>query len=334
MGMLRPKRAASKMKSIPMNTQSNPKVSPFERVDASQKNIHNATINELLESIRDGKWREKVGRVLEEVLCNGRESAQVREAKKALPVWTPSGVFNARNNQSLVEHSGHIGLDLDDVPDLKGTQHTLTQCPHVRAAWTSPTNTGLPVEVAVTPFPTNDAEHKVAWNTAVAAVERSTGLNLSAVGLDQATKDLARAFFLSYDPTLQINSDPVPVPWSHSEASQDTARNPNFKPSKDMLREMLGFIPKRPADAEWIKVIAGVGDCIGHPIKTVDAVELLKAWSPEETIGEYTEKLKHRLDHVGVGALEAMARKHGWRPSTGIEVENVELVELARSKLV
>jgi hypothetical protein len=83
------------------------------------------------------------------------------------------------------------------------------------------------------------------------------------------------------------------------------------KPDKAQIREMLGFIPKRPIYGDWIKVVAAVGDALPDP---ADAIEVLCEWSDEERPGEYQDKLNHRLQDVHVATLIHLAKEHGWRP--------------------
>src|SRR5262249_14104518 len=85
----------------------------------------------------------------------------------------------------------------------------------------------------------------------------------------------------------------------------------NSKADKSQIREMLAVIPKRPDYADWIKVVAAIGDALPED----DAIEVLCEWSPEEREGEYADKLKKRLSDVHVGTLIHLAKQHGWTPS-------------------
>jgi hypothetical protein len=46
-----------------------------------------------------------------------------------------------------------------------------------------------------------------------------------------------------------------------------------------------------------------------------EAVAVLSEWSPEESRGEYQQKLRHRLTRVGIGSLIAKAKEHGFDAS-------------------
>jgi hypothetical protein len=97
-------------------------------------------------------------------------------------------------------------------------------------------------------------------------------------------------------------TEPKPKPTSD--------RRPHEPLTKEQVREMLAFIPKRPDYGDWIKVVAAVGDVLPD----ADAIQLLSEWSPEERPGEYAEKLAHRLKDVHAGSLVHLAKEHGWRP--------------------
>jgi hypothetical protein len=106
---------------------------------------------------------------------------------------------------------------------------------------------------------------------------------------------------------------------------KSTAQN-NGKPDKEQVRAMLAAIPKRPDYADWIKIVAAVGDALSD----ADAIEVLNEWSPQENPGEYPDKLQQRLGEVHIGSLIHLAREHGWTPAC-IAVQakgDVEPVEL------
>lgn len=78
------------------------------------------------------------------------------------------------------------------------------------------------------------------------------------------------------------------------------------------VAEILRSIPSRPDYEEWIQVIAAVG----NELKDDEAAaSVLNAWSPEESAGEYTCKLRSRLKHVGIGTLIHKAKEHGFDAS-------------------
>ena len=78
------------------------------------------------------------------------------------------------------------------------------------------------------------------------------------------------------------------------------------------VAEILRYVPTRPDYPTWIRVIAAVGSVLTHE----DAVTVLAAWSPEESPGEYTRKLRNPLKQVGIGSLIHLAKEHGFDAKT------------------
>jgi putative DNA primase/helicase len=106
---------------------------------------------------------------------------------------------------------------------------------------------------------------------------------------------------------LIAESEPEPLPETVGLTSKSFRQD--GKPDKSQIREMLGFIPKRPDYADWIKIVAAVGDVLPDE----DAIEVLREWSPEEKPGEYEDKLRHRLENVTVGTLIYLTKQYGWK---------------------
>lgn len=323
------------------NLKPNPlsgKISVFKKVFV-EDNPETQHALEVLRRIKQGFWKTKVEEVRIIVGKHGRDSAASKAAKKQkLEVVTWAGTFLERNNDSLQNHSGLVAIDLDKVPDIKATKKKLSASQHVASCWTSSTETGLWLLVPVHPLPVTKEQHKAAWAAVVKKIEEDTGCDLSR-DLDKGVNELSRACFVSWDPDMIINQEARHVSWQIEERNRKAIPpvsngDTTAKPSKEKLREILRHIPARPGYADWIKVIAGIHDCVGKSIPFDDALLLLKEWSPEESPDEYSKKMRGSLKRVGVGTLIWMARENGWQSA----LENHggefgEFVEIARARL-
>ena len=272
----------------------------------------------IFNAIKKGRWREEVGRIrrlysetLKRTGSHDKAKKAVEHLKKNLPAVTWSGKFSRRGNEYLLQHSGLCGADADvDAlagKDLNEVRAKLQTSPHVFAVFTSPTGHGLKPVVCVPP---DASKHEGSFRAV-----RQHILELTGVKIDESGKDLARLCFVSDDPDAYLNLNaqeitPLPKLQVLSDTHKPVNKNDHLgKPSKAEIREMLGFIPKRPEYEDWVKVVAAVGGALPPP----DAIELLKEWSPEEEEGEYAYKLRHRLENVTVGTLIYLAQQHGWR---------------------
>ena len=99
------------------------------------------------------------------------------------------------------------------------------------------------------------------------------------------------------------------LPWLMPQREQTPPREDLPKWTKEQVREMLAFIPKRPDYEQWLRISSAVWSALGED----EGTALLREWSPEEEDGEYDEKFKCRLQQVTAGTLVHIAKEHGWR---------------------
>ena len=189
-----------------------------------------AAVDEVLQDIRDGRWREPVEHirtVYQRVLAETGDSKEAKKAvadlKAALPGALFSGRFSSRQGpvaEKLIEHSGLICADLDHIEDIAGTRAKLAESPYVYRVFLSPTGTGLKVLVRVEP---NVERHSASWKAVKAHIMELTGLEI-----DEACKDVSRLCFASWDPDMSNNPNAVEllVPESASTSTPTSASTP------------------------------------------------------------------------------------------------------------
>ncbi len=90
------------------------------------------SVDTALSRIRDGKSAEKVNAIRS---TNDREL--VDQLKKSLPSMCFSGKFSERFDNKLIQHSGYICCDLDDVPadELQDMKTSIADISWVKAVW-------------------------------------------------------------------------------------------------------------------------------------------------------------------------------------------------------
>jgi VirE N-terminal domain/AAA domain len=155
-----------------------------------------------------GQIREQIEQVRTSVKSGDKKEAG--ELKKKLPAVMWSGTFTQRANDKLVQHSGLLGGDIDNLNgDLPGVREKLKASPYLWALFLSPSGNGLKPIFRV---PADVSKHAGSFR----AVEKHVS-ELSGKQIDQACKDPARLCFLSYDPELYHNPgaqeiEPLPEP--------------------------------------------------------------------------------------------------------------------------
>ena len=151
-------------------------------------------VDVVLQRIKEGATKELVKRIRAE-----RNKTERNELKKGLPAICFSGVFNKRNDKSLVEHSGIICLDFDGYEkkkELLTHKENLTKDPYVYAAFVSPSGNGLKVLVRVPADPDNHVNY---FN----ALQK----HFDSPHFDKTCKNLSRVCYESFDPVLYVNEN-------------------------------------------------------------------------------------------------------------------------------
>jgi putative DNA primase/helicase len=188
---------------------------------------------------------ENIRQVFESVMAstgNDRKAAKqaVDENKKRLPGVMWSGTFRRRRQNDLMQHSGLLCADLDDlgerVPEVRAK---LEMSPSLWALFASPTGDGLKCVFRVT----DDAgKHKASFHAVEQHVRQLTG-----VQLDESCSDVARLCFLSHDPDAYLNDKAIELPpLIETEKPARTATavlcGPEIKARQNIAAELLGEI--------------------------------------------------------------------------------------------
>ena len=121
----------------------------------------------------------------------------VEQLKKDLPAVTWSGRFSYRASDKLLQHSGRLCADLDELgPELPRVREQLQTSPHLWALFLSPTGNGLK---AVFRVRADASLHAGSFRAVVQHVRELTG-----VQIDESGKDVARLCFMSWDPDVYV----------------------------------------------------------------------------------------------------------------------------------
>ena len=153
------------------------------------KEPHFISIDKALERIKTGASQNLV---LEIRTTLDKEKAN--KIKLNLPSVCFSGKFGKdRKDEQLIEHSGFIVLDFDDISELREKQTEIISQKFVYACWVSPSGNGLKALVRIADG-TKHREHFQSLQEVFPEIERS-GINVS------------RVCFESFDPEVYINKE-------------------------------------------------------------------------------------------------------------------------------
>ena len=158
----------------------------------------------ILQDIHNGEYKDKV--------LEARESINVKakydRLKKNLPSFTPCGTFN--NNRlikNIKQYNGIVPVDFDKInSETKANflKLLLSRDSYIAAAFVSPSY-GLKAFVVTDLNDSND--HKYGFEAVSSYIEGKYGSMVS-FKVDPSGKDITRLCYVSYDPTMHINTSP------------------------------------------------------------------------------------------------------------------------------
>ena len=167
------------------------KISYFKKVKV--RGVHvadgNVTLLNFLSGVKKGKWADKILAVRKE------KDKKKRSKLKAdtLPAVTISGLFKERKEAKLLQHSGFMCLDVDDVDESK--VEVIRNDPYTYAMFVSTSGNGYAIVTKVNP-----EKHKDSYRWAEKYYWTEHGITV-----DPAPKNPASLRFVSFDPELFIN---------------------------------------------------------------------------------------------------------------------------------
>ena len=160
----------------------------------------NVPIATIVDKIRSGRFRSEIERI--RTLVATGDKPQANSLKIKLPAILWSGQFKRRKAADLIQHSGLIVADFDDLGDnLQSVRSKLLASPHLLLLFISPSGNGLKAVFRVS---TDAAQHGESFNAVAQHVYELTGEKI-----DSSGKDVSRLCFVSYDPEIFVNPGTV-----------------------------------------------------------------------------------------------------------------------------
>jgi hypothetical protein len=164
-------------------------VSIYPNIKTS-KNGQDLPLQAVLENIKNGTYQH-----ISLSIANETDKHKRQELKKNLPYFTPSGTFSQRSIKGLQVHSRILSIDFDDLEDIDLLESQLKANEYTFAVFRSVSQRGLCCLVKI------DPEHHLQSFLELEVYY----WRLFSASVDPSCKDVSRARFVSYDPTLYVN---------------------------------------------------------------------------------------------------------------------------------
>lgn len=116
------------------------------------------------------------------------------------PYITPSGIFTKRDDNCIIEHSGYIAIDLDNLNDVEAVKMQLMKDIYFETEliFISPNGNGIKWIISI------DVKGKYSHSDNFQAIRNYLKETYS-LDADKSCKNVSRACFLCYDPTAWIH---------------------------------------------------------------------------------------------------------------------------------
>lgn len=154
------------------------------------------------QSIEDILFSNKVRPQVDQLRQLKKGTPEFSVAKATLPCFTPSGIFNVRHSGGLIQHSGLLCLDFDNVDNTEFLKEILRKQSFVFYAGLSCSGHGLYALVRISK-PENHKGHFIALSKYFAEL---------GFEVDQSGSDICRLRVASYDDNQIFN--PYAVEWN------------------------------------------------------------------------------------------------------------------------
>lgn len=187
------------------------------------------------------EWLAAIELVRHAIAEHGKKSPQHEAAKLALPYFVTSGTYQGRNNAGLIQPSGLVQCDVDNLSkfDLIRARMTLENDVHCVFGFNSPSGNGFKMLCRAN-F-SNNLEYKSAWKALAEHYKNHYGLEI-----DAKAKAMAQPCFVSSDSKAIVNFSAIPIEYTLEEPLAIKPLNPES-----------GIIPQNRAESYCKSAIEG-----------------------------------------------------------------------------
>ena len=169
------------------------------------------TVKDLFELVTSDKYQDEIQHINSVVkesfkLSNLEEIKKIKEEikrlKSNLDYITVGGEFTKRGKKNLIKASGYAAIDIDSLDTVEELKKKLKNDKHIHLLFISPSGNGLKAIIRVPEGKEQYEDYVVGFYNYL-----HKEYKIPSVKLDDRTKDISRACFLSYDKDAVYNED-------------------------------------------------------------------------------------------------------------------------------
>lgn len=220
---------------------------------------------------------------------------------------TFSGTFRRRSKRELIQHSGLICLDFDNVTDVEGLFKRLVRdkCFMTRLLFRSPSGNGLKWVIQLNSSDT--AEHEEYFESLLDYCQQTYGITP-----DQQCRDIGRACFLPHDPNAYIGK----VPQSKPTKKKASTKQSHVSNKLDDVERLTQAIERKSFDltadyARWRNIGFALATGLGENGRGYfhRLSRFYPQYREQETDAQYDKCMRAKGTGITLGSLFQYAKE-------------------------
>jgi predicted P-loop ATPase len=245
----------------------------------------NFPIEAYLTAVKTGTYEDEVYKI--RIEKNDKTRANLKRHLKRV---TFSGMFSKREDAGLIEHSGYIAIDLDDISEIEETKRLLSEDRFVYSVFVSSSGTGLTVL-----FKINPSKHRLSF----LGISEYILYNYNILP-DPQSISVSKPFGVTYDPFIYVAEKQVAT-FTMYPKEKPVEKVANFAFAKSDFDDLLKALVQRNISIcegydEWLKIGFAFVDKFGesgrgyyHVVSSVS-----KKYTHERTDKQYNYCLRSK----------------------------------------
>lgn len=279
--------------------------------------IADIDINQLIEIVKYGYVKD----IIESLRKPIPKEVYNLIKKEKIPCVTLSGLFDYRDRDGLVRHSGLIQVDIDKVEEYENLFQKIIRDPYVYICFRSPGGNGIKIIVKINP---SIETHKDQFRALEIYFKEQFNITI-----DSQCKDLSRSMLLSYDPDIYCNPHSLVFEEVYSlvQYSSSTRKGtykvaegrPKYSDDpKNVIESILTQLENREIDitssySNWIKIGYALCTTFGEGGRDYyhRIGKMYPQYTQEETDKKYSQLLSNNNGMTRLGSIVYLAREAG-----------------------
>jgi hypothetical protein len=283
-------------------------------------------IDIFLENIRSGEWQD----IVIPIRAIKDKKARDELKKNTAPSVTISGSFSSRFDDKCVQHSGFLGVDIDDLgASVEAFRSMVMQDKYTYGAFTSISGYGVCVVVKIDPD-----HHRDAYLGLAAYYLQKFKQPVDPTGINPS-----RARFVSFDPNMMAVNENSEVFKKYLPKEKKTKPPPVVfvqNEFDDVVRQMVDRHVNCCEDyRDWLKICFALcnrfGEAGRHYFHSLSGISA--KYSPETADKQYDVCLKHEDSWAGKHATLSTIYYHAKLAGVNIVSEKTKRVSAATTSM-